>query len=80
MTYVITNADTPAPELWRIDGDNLNRLELSRPGPRGDERQTLDFGAPGLTIDPTDAELAELPETELRRYGLSAATLDPERA
>ena len=65
--------------LWRIDreaDEDWNTLAVERPAcPCCGHRETARFGLEDVVVDPTDQTLAELTETELRRFGLDRALL-----
>lgn len=77
--YVIDHREPAAPRLWYSDRDADPDFE-SEPviGPACDAcgaatRDRVPFDA--CTIDPTDQELADLPDQELARFGFTAAGL-----
>lgn len=73
-TYVIDAKG----QLWRMDchnADDAESLPVERPAADGSAWLTARLRYDEITVDPTDAELSELGEDELAKFGMTRSRL-----
>jgi hypothetical protein len=64
--------------LWRVDRDepdDAESLPVERPRKDGAGWDTARLNYHEVVVDPTDGELADLPDAELALFGMSAEQL-----